>query len=72
MVRLLLLIYTAFEILQDAIVFTKFDLRNAYHLVRIRQEHEWKTAFNNHFLYEYLVTLFGLTNAPAMVQNLVK
>jgi hypothetical protein len=40
--------------------------------VRIREEDEWKTAFNTplgHF--EYRVLPFGLANAPAVFQALV-
>ena len=50
----------------------ELDLRNAYHLVRIREGDEWKMAFNTptgH--YEYLVMPFSLTNAPAIFQALV-
>uniref|UniRef100_A0A8D0AQG0 Reverse transcriptase n=1 Tax=Sander lucioperca TaxID=283035 RepID=A0A8D0AQG0_SANLU len=66
------LLSSAFEPLVGATVFTKLDLRNAYHLVRIKEGDEWKTAFNTplgHF--EYLVMPFGLTNAPAVFQALV-
>lgn len=40
------LISSAFEPIQEATIFSKLDLRNAYHLVRIREGDEWKTAFN--------------------------
>lgn len=41
------------------------------HLVHIKEGDEWKTVFstpNGH--YEYVIMLFGLTNAPAVFQAL--
>lgn len=68
----LLLIASAFELLQGARVSTKLDLRNAYHLDRIREDDEWKMAFNTPASHcEYLMMPFGLTNAPAVFQALV-
>lgn len=55
------LLDAAFAPLHQVRFFTKLDLRNAYHLVRIRQGDKWKTAFNTllgHF--EYLMMLFVL------------
>uniref|UniRef100_A0A3Q3GHN4 Gypsy retrotransposon integrase-like protein 1 n=1 Tax=Kryptolebias marmoratus TaxID=37003 RepID=A0A3Q3GHN4_KRYMA len=66
------LLSSAFEPVHGATVFSKLDLRNAYHLLRIRKGDEWKTAFKTpigHF--EYLVMPFGLSNAPAFFQALV-
>ena len=52
--------------------FTKIDLRNAFHQVRIYPGQEWLTAFRS-FLghFEYQVMPFGLTNAPAVLQNMM-
>lgn len=53
-------------------IFTKLDLGNANHLVRIRGGDEWKIAFNTpNGHYKYLVMPFGLTNAPVIFQALV-
>ena len=59
------LMASVFDQLQQAKMFTKLDLRNAYHLVWIREGHEWKTGFNTPRGCEYCVMPFGLTNAPA-------
>jgi Reverse transcriptase (RNA-dependent DNA polymerase) len=51
-------------------VFTKIDLKHAYHLIWIATRDEWKTAFHTRYRsFEWLVMPFGLTNVPGGFQR---
>ena len=51
---------------------SKVDVISAFHQIGVKDGDEWKTAFNTRFgLYEWLVTPFELTGAPAMIQQYI-
>ena len=58
--------------LNKARIFTKLDLKNRYHLLRMARKDEEKTTFRTWFgLYYWRVMPFSLCNAPATFQSMM-
>ena len=52
--------------------FTKLNLKDAYHRIRIRKGDEWKTAFRTRYdHFEYLIMSFDLINASTTFQTYI-
>ncbi len=57
---------------QDAYIFTKFDVRWGYNNIRIKAGDEEKAAFKTKYgLFEPWVMFFGLTNSPSTFQTMM-
>ena len=61
------------ESFKGASIFTRLDLRSAYNLIRVKEGHEYLTAFRTPYgHFEYLVMPFGLRNAPSVFQRFIQ
>jgi len=57
---------------QDAYIFTKFDVQWGYNNIRIKEGDEEKAGFKTKYgLFEPRVMFFGLTNLPSTFQTMM-
>lgn len=58
--------------ISQAKIFTKIDIRQAFHRIRIKPDHEELTTFRTRYgAYKYKVMPFGLTNGPSTFQRFI-
>lgn len=66
------LIYETLRNIGRAKWYTKLDVVAAFHKIRIAEGDEWMTAFRTRYgLFEWMVTPFGLANAPSTFQKYI-
>jgi hypothetical protein len=70
--HLLRLVKETLNLLGNARIYTKLDVRGGYNLLWVKEGDEYKLAFRTRYgLYEPTVMQFGTINAPADFQGYI-